>query len=104
MMDWQQGADESDAAFYERKMAVYINLIDVTYPPLRARVIDDMLRFALSSPLERDSPPEWFQELKAAEDRVRRGLAPGPDMMEGFVRAGDPILLLEAARERALPR
>jgi hypothetical protein len=102
--DWQQGPDESDVAFYRHKMSVYLNLVDVTFPPLRARVIDEMLRFALGSPLERDSPARWFQELKSANDRVRHGLAPGPDMIDGFVRTGDPVLLLEAALERALAR
>jgi len=61
VMDWQQGPEESDESFYRHKMSVYLNLVDVTLPPLRARVIDDMLRFALSSPLERDSPAAWFQ-------------------------------------------
>jgi hypothetical protein len=104
VLDWQQGPDESDASFYRHKMSVYLNLVDVTFPPLRARVIDDMLRFALGSPVERDSPAEWFQELNSANDRVRHGLMPGPDMMDGFVRTGDPVLLLEAALERALAR
>ena len=102
--DWRQGPDESDVAFYRQKMSVYGNLIDATLPPLRARVIDDMLRFALSSPLERDSPAEWFQALKSAKDRVRHGLTPGPDVIDGFVRTGDPVLLLDAALERALAR
>jgi len=104
MTDWQQGPNETDVSFYRHKMSIYVSLLDATFPPVRALVIDDMLRFALSSPLERDSPAEWFQELDSADDRIRHGLAPGPDMIDGFVRTGDPVLLLEAALERALAR
>ena len=102
--DWQQGPDESDASFYHRKIGVYCSLLDVTAPPLRARVVDDMLRFALSSPLERDAPAEWFFDLRSADERVRHSTSPGPDVKDGFVRSGDPVLILDAELEKVLGR
>jgi hypothetical protein len=97
MADWQQGQDESDAVFYHRRMAVYKGLLDVTSGASRARLIDEMVRFALGSDLLRDAPAEWFMELKTANERVQAGTVPGPDVLQGFERSGHPILALAAA-------
>ena len=102
MAGWQQGQGESDALFYHQKMSVYEGLLDVTSGAPRVRLIDDMVRFALSSGLERDAPAEWFFELRTADERVRGGTAPGPDVLDGFARSGHPVLVLAAALERAL--
>jgi hypothetical protein len=102
MAGWRQSPDEPDATFYHRRMSVYQGLLDVTSGALRARLIDDMVQFALSSGLERDAPAEWFLELKTADERVRWGSVPGPDVLNGFERSGHPVLVLAAALERAL--
>ena len=101
MAAWRQSPDESNASFYHRKMSVYQGLLDVTSDALRARLIDDMVRFALDSELQRDAPAEWFLQLKTADERVRSGTAPGPDVLRGFDRSGHPVLLLAAALHRA---
>ncbi|MGD0619002.1 MAG: hypothetical protein ABSB67_15230 [Bryobacteraceae bacterium] len=102
MTAWQQGTDESASGYFHRKMTAYEGLLDVTSGPLRARLVDEMVGFAIESDLQRDSPEEWFFDLRTAEDRVRTGSAPGPDVLQGFERSGHPILVLEAALDRAL--
>jgi hypothetical protein len=102
MTAWQQGPDESASGYFHRKMTAYEGLLDVTSGALRARLVDEMVGFAIESDIQRDSPEEWFFDLRAAEDRVRAGNAPGPDVLQGFERSGHPILVLEAALDRAL--
>jgi hypothetical protein len=102
MAGWQQTPDESDAVFYHRKMSIYQGLLDVTSGASRTRLVDEMVRFALDSALERDAPAEWFLDLKTADDRLHAGAAPGPDVLDGFARSGHPVLVLAAALERAL--
>jgi hypothetical protein len=102
MTAWQQGPDESASGYFHRKMTAYEGLLDVTSGPLRARLVDEMVGFAVESDIQRDSPEEWFFDLRTAEDRVRAGNAPGPDVLQGFERSGHPILVLEAALDRAL--
>jgi hypothetical protein len=102
MTAWQLGPDESASGCFHRKMTAYEGLLDVTSGPLRARLVDEMVGFAIRSDIQRDSPEEWFFELRTAEDRVRAGNAPGTDVLQGFERSGHPILVLEAALDRAL--
>jgi hypothetical protein len=102
MAGWRQSPDESNASFYHRRMSVYQGLLDVTSGALRARLIDDMVRFALDSEFQRDAPAEWFLQLKTADERVRAGTVPGPDVLNGFDRSGHPVLVLAAALDRAL--
>ena len=99
---WRQGSDESDSSFYHRKMFAYEGLLDVTAGALRGRLIDEMIRFALESDLLRDSPAEWFLELRKADERVRGGNDRGPDVLLGFERSGHPVLTLSAALDRVL--
>ncbi len=102
MVDWRQSPDESDASFYHRKMSADQGLLDVTSGSLRVRLIDDMIRVALDSDLQRDAPAEWFLELRAADERMRAGTARGPDVLRGFERSGNPALVLAAQLDRAL--
>jgi hypothetical protein len=104
MTAWQQGPDESASGYFHRKMTAYEGLLDVTSGALRARLVDEMVDFAIESDIQRDSPEEWFFDLRAAEDRVRAGNAPGPDVLQGFERSGHPILVLEAALDRVLEK
>jgi hypothetical protein len=104
MTAWQQGADESASGYFHRKMLAYDGLLDVTPGPLRARLIDEMVAFAIESELQRESPEEWFFELRMAADRVRASEAHGTDMLQGFERSGHPILVLEAALDRVLEK
>jgi hypothetical protein len=99
---WRQGPDESGASYYHRRMFAYEGLLDVTSGALRARLIDQMVRFALGSELLHDAPAEWFLELTGADQRVRAGNDRGPDVLRGFERSGDPALVLEAALDRLL--
>ena len=101
---WQQGSSESDASFYHRKMFAYEGLLDVTSGPQRAELIDDMVRFALDSPLLRDAPAEWFLELRKADERLRGGSERGPDLLRGFERSGHPALVLSATLDRLLTK
>jgi hypothetical protein len=102
MAGWRPSPDESDASFYHRKMSAYQGLLDVTSGAPRARLIDEMVRFALDSELQSGAPAEWFLELRTADERVRSGTAPGPDVLNGFERSGHPVLVLAAALERVL--
>lgn len=104
LADWRQGPVESDASFYHRKMFVYQGLLDVTSGPPRARLVDELVRFALDSDLQHDAPAEWYLELKTADERVRSGTARGPDMLFGFERSGHPALVLAAALDRVLEK
>jgi hypothetical protein len=104
MIAWQQAPDESASGYFHRKMTAYEGLLDVTSGALRARLVDEMVGFAIESDIQRDSPEEWFFDLRAAEDRVRAGNAPGPDVLQGFERSGHPILVLEAALDRVLKK
>jgi hypothetical protein len=102
LANWRQGDNEAGPDYYHRRMTVYQSLLDVTSGALRARLIDDMVHFALDSNLLRDAPAEWFFELKTADDHVRGSSAKGPDVLVGFERSGHPVLLLAAALERGL--
>ncbi len=81
-------------------MFAYEGLLDVTSGPQRAELIDDMMRFALESPLLRDAPAEWFLELRKADERLRGGSERGPDVLRGFERSGLPALVLSATLDR----
>ena len=102
LASWRQGDQEPDAAYYHRRMTVYESLLDVTSGPARARLIDDMIGFAIQSNLLRDAPAEWYLELKSADDHVRGSTASGPDVLDGFERSGHPVLILAAGLDRVL--
>jgi len=104
MADWRQGDGESDSAYYHRRMTVYESLLDVSSGATRARLIDEMVGFAIQSNLLREAPAEWYFELKNADDHVRGSSANGPDVLDGFDRSGHPVLVLASALDRLLGR
>ena len=66
-------------------------------------MLEAFIDFMSNSPLQQDSPVEWYNQANFMLERVR-GTRDGEPakVLEAFERSGNPVLALETALEKSL--
>ena len=101
---WTPDQEKSEADYYNEKCIVYIALVELIPPGApRDKMLDSFIEFIANSPLQQQSPVEWYNQANFMLERVRitRGGEPAK-VLAAFERSGNPILALEATLNKLL--
>ncbi len=101
---WSSSSEKSEADYYNEKCTVYIALVElIPAGPQRDKMLEAFIDFMSNSPLQQDSPVEWYNQANFMLERVR-GTRDGEPakVLEAFERSGNPVLALETALEKSL--
>jgi hypothetical protein len=101
---WSPDSEKSEADYYNEKCTVYIALVELIPPgPQRDKMLEAFIDFISNSPLEQQSPMEWYNQANFMLERVR-GSRDGEaaKVLEAFERSGNPVLALETALDKTL--
>ena len=101
---WDPDQEKSEADYYNEKCTVYIALVELIPPgPQRDKMLENFMDFIDASPLQQESPVEWYNQAGFMLERVR-GTRDGEPrkVLEAFERSGNPVLALESALDRTL--
>jgi hypothetical protein len=101
---WTASSEKSEADYYNEKCSVYIALVElIPQGSQREKMLGAFFDFIASSPLQQESPVEWYNQAAFMLDRVRINSDGEPAKVQAeFDRSGSPILMLEAALDRVL--
>jgi hypothetical protein len=101
---WGPGEEKSEADYYNEKSTVYIALVELIPPgPQRDKMLDAFIDFINNSPLQQQSPVEWYNQASFMLERVRGTRDGEPTKVRAaFERSGNAILILEAALDKIL--
>ncbi len=101
---WSPSSEKSEADYYNEKCTVYIALVELIPPgPQRDKMLEAFIDFIGNSPLEQQSPVEWYNQANFMLERAR-GSRDGEaaKVLEAFERSGNPVLALETALDKTL--
>jgi hypothetical protein len=101
---WSPDAEKSAADYYNEKSTVYIALVELIPPgPQRDKMLEAFIDFISNSPVQQESPVEWYNQANFMLERVR-GSRDGEaaKVLEAFERSGNPVLALETALDKTL--
>ncbi|HLG96936.1 MAG TPA: hypothetical protein VKX49_11550 [Bryobacteraceae bacterium] len=101
---WSSSTEKSEAGYYNEKCTVYIALVELIPPgPQRDKMLEAFVDFISNSPLQQQSPVEWYNQASFMLERVR-GTRDGEPakVREAFERSGNPVLVLETALDKIL--
>ncbi|HEV2445055.1 MAG TPA: hypothetical protein VGS58_04005 [Candidatus Sulfopaludibacter sp.] len=101
---WSPDSEKSEADYYNEKCTVYIALVELIPPgPQRDKMLEAFIDFIGNSPLEQQSPVEWYNQANFLLERMR-GSRDGEaaKVLEAFERSGNPVLALETALDKTL--
>ncbi len=101
---WSPDAEKSEADYYNEKCTVYIALVElIPRGQQRDKMLEDFIGFIDNSPLQQESPVEWYNQAHFMLERVRGSRDGEPaKVLEAFERSGNPVLALEAALDKTL--
>ena len=101
---WSPDSEKSEADYYNEKCTVYIALVELIPPgPLRDKMLDAFIDFISNSPLQQESPVEWYNQANFMLERVRGSRDGEPaKVLEAFERSGNPVLALETVLDKTL--
>jgi hypothetical protein len=103
---WKPDAEASPADYFHQKCFLYEGLIE-TAPAgdVRDSVISNYVRYLSASPMQRDSPVEWFQTAWGLVRLLRdSSLNETADtVLTEFERSGSTVLTLYSRMDRILP-
>ena len=101
---WGPSSEKSEADYYNEKCTVYIALVElIPAGPQRDKMLEAFIDLISNSPLQQDSPVEWYNQANFMLERVRGSRDGEPaKVMEGFERSGIPVLALKTALDKTL--
>ena len=101
---WSASAEKSEADYYNEKCTVYIALVELIPPgPQRDKMLEAFVDFISNSPLQQQSPVEWYNQASFMLERVRGTRGGEPEKVrEAFERSGNAVLVLESALDKTL--
>lgn len=101
---WSPDSEKSEADYYNEKCTVYIALVElIPAGPQRDKMLEAFIDFISNSPLQQQSPVEWYNQANFMLERVR-GSRDGEaaKVLDAFERSGNPVLALETALDKTL--
>jgi hypothetical protein len=101
---WGPGDEKSEADYYNEKCTVYIALVElIPQGPQRDKMLEAFIDFVNNSPLQQQSPVEWYNQASFMLERVRGTHDGEPSKVrDAFEQSGNPVLALQAALDKAL--
>ncbi|HEX6897066.1 MAG TPA: hypothetical protein VF146_17430 [Bryobacteraceae bacterium] len=101
---WAASAEKSEADYYNEKCTVYIALVELIPPgSQRDKMLEAFVDFIGNSPLQQQSPVEWYNQASFMLERVRGARGGEPEKVrEALERSGNAVLVLESALDKTL--